>query len=956
MTDEIEIKGEKSKIEVSNVEDIEVQGDKNVIKVEGEDKDIKIKGDDNIISIKEDEDKKKINLKRFKNSFGFLKDKKIVGILIAIIFLIILILSVSIRFSNMNLLEDSTTGKAIPLALDPYYFLRIAETKLQPGPMPECDSFRILKGVCNEWTTEILPDSTILIYNIGKMIKDDITIQYAHIINPVIFFILGLVVFFFLTYVLTNSKIAGLLGCGFLAFIPSYLYRTMAGFADHESIGMFAFFLLLLGFGVSMKYLGKETGKKQWYKILGFGLLTGFLSSLTIASWGGIAKFVFMIIPLAVLIFWFIQRKERKLSKLRIILLYYISWIIFTILVTPLISGYSMADVINRNLLTSTGILTLVALGFIVVNYLIILLNKKEIIKINRKKEIIYSFGILIFLGLLFLVFTGKLSILYNIPGRILSPFGEGRVGQTVAENQAPTLEQWKQQTGPIFFWIFILGLFLIGKEISKNISESKKRKWIFLLLWIAMILGVIFSSHSSLNSFNFLKKFLYFGSVLLFLGYSAWLYTKEEEIKIKPELIIIASWMIFMLIGARGAIRLFFVVAPFEVFAVSIVPVKLFEYAKKNKDDLIKMILWIMFIVVVVALLFNLSGFYYSSQSQAKNTAPSAHVQWQNAMSWVRENTDKDSIFLHWWDYGYWVEYLGERATLSDGGHFQGAKRNHMIGRYILTTTKPETALSFMKSNNVTHLLIDPTDIGKYSAYSRIGSGPKMEDRFSWISTMVSDPSQIMETRNGSVRMYQGGTMLDEDIFYENNESEIFLPGKKAGIGGIQIEIKDNQIKQPIGVFLYNNQRYDIPLRYAYYDGQILDFKNGIEATAYLFPRMIQSNQGVQIDNMGGLLYLSPRTMHSLVAELYLMDDPFNKYPAIKLAHKELDPVVNSIKMQGTDIGDFIYYKGLRGPIKIWNTKDIPENIISHEELSQRDPYGDEWEYGILDGLAFKE
>jgi len=39
--------------------------------------------------------------------------------------------------------------------------------------------------------------------------------------------------------------------------------------------------------------------------------------------------------------------------------------------------------------------------------------------------------------------------------------------------------------------------------------------------------------------------------------------------------------------------------------------------------------------------------------------------------MSWVRENTNPGEVFVHWWDYGYWVEYLGERPTLADGGHF---------------------------------------------------------------------------------------------------------------------------------------------------------------------------------------------------------------------------------------------------------------------------------------------
>ena len=61
------------------------------------------------------------------------------------------------------------------------------------------------------------------------------------------------------------------------------------------------------------------------------------------------------------------------------------------------------------------------------------------------------------------------------------------------------------------------------------------------------------------------------------------------------------------------------------------------------------------------------------SIKQQAQYTGPSANIQWQQAMEWVRDNTAEDAVFSHWWDYGYWVETLGERRTTNDGGHFQG-------------------------------------------------------------------------------------------------------------------------------------------------------------------------------------------------------------------------------------------------------------------------------------------
>ncbi|MGC9309871.1 MAG: STT3 domain-containing protein [Candidatus Nanoarchaeia archaeon] len=881
------------------------------------------------------------------------ENKRFQWIAIGVIFLILLIVSVQIRTSNLPLLVDETTGEKLPLALDPIYFLRVAETKLNEG-LPECDPLRALPDECKGWHAEILPDSSIFIYKIGKIFNNNFTIQYAHVLNPVIFFILGLIMFFFLVYILTHSKMAALLSSGFLAFIPTYLYRTMAGFSDHESIGMFAFFLFLLGFTLSLKYLDKSDGK-GYVKPGLLGLGVGFLTAFTIASWGGISNFVFMILPLAMLIYWLVNRRE-SIGRLKQIFIFYFIWLVSSLLITPLISGHTFAGVLNKYLLSSVGLLVPVIFGFILIDLIVVYLKQKK--KVNYKYDILYSVAILFILGLLFLIITGQLSLIGEVFYKILNPFGTGRLGETVAENQSPTLENWQNQTGPIFFWIFLIGLMFIGKEISKSISKIRKRRVVFIILWILMILGIIFSSHSVFSGSSLLRKVIYFGSVLLFLVYSGWLYLKENQFNIKPELIIIFSWMVFMLVGARGAIRLFFVITPFVVFSASLVPVKLFNYARANKDDIIKLLLWIGFIVVILALIFSFNNFYISSSSQASQTGPSANMQWQNAMSWVRDNTQDDAIFLHWWDYGYWVQYLGKRATLADGGHFQGLTRIHMIGRYVLTTPYPETALSFMKSNNATHLLIDPTDIGKYPAYSRIGSGEEMQDRLAQIPKMLSNPEQIQETSNGTIRLYQGGAMLYEDIIYEQDGKETFLPSRGAWIGGIQLETQqgEKRFKQPIGIFVYNNQRYELPLRYAYYDGEIYDFEFGINATAYVLPRIFQSSQGWQVDEEGALIYLSPKTMHSLVAELYLMDDVFDNYPTLELAHKEKDRVIDYLEAQGMQIGDFVYYGGLRGPIKIWDTTDIPEEIIAHKEFRQKESdFGDDWEYGMLDKLEFR-
>lgn len=75
----------------------------------------------------------------------------------------------------------------------------------------------------------------------------------------------------------------------------------------------------------------------------------------------------------------------------------------------------------------------------------------------------------------------------------------------------------------------------------------------------------------------------------------------------------------------------------------------------------------------------------------------------------------------------------------------------------------------------------------------------------------------------------------------------------------------------------------------------------------------------GALIRKDGALLYLSPTTVHSFVARYYLAGQQSNSFA---LAHTEDDSIVASLKSQGYNESDFVYFQGVRGPIKIWNVK----------------------------------
>ena len=143
--------------------------------------------------------------------------------------------------------------------------------------------------------------------------------------------------------------------------------------------------------------------------------------------------------------------------------------------------------------------------------------------------------------------------------------------------------------------------------------------------------------------------------------------------------------------------------------------------------------------------------------------------------------------------------------------------------------------------------------------------------------------------------------------------------------------EDKNGTMAQPEAIFIYNGNQYKIPLRYIYDENDLKeDFGSGINAGVFIFPKINPSNNGLLINKRGALLYLSGRTINSQVARLYLSNQ---KSDYFKLVHLESSTLINTLKNQGVDIGEFAEYQGFNGPIKIWEIS-YPSNIKSNEDF----------------------
>jgi len=919
----------------------------------------------NLLSTESDEE---IMRKRKEKLISFLKSKQlwVFGVLI-----IALILGIYIRcipmtdhgegpasllkfiFTPLSVFDgtpglwDITTNTwTLGPDLDPWLFLRNAKTIVETGSLPERDYMRnVPLGFDNTIESKLLPYMIAWTYYLFRFLGMNINIEFAGAIFPVIMFGLTIISFFLFVreiFVRKSKKaifkanIIALISSFFMIVIPIFLSRTVAGIPEKESA---AFFFMFLCFYLYLKFWKS----KKYKNVILFSILTGISTGLMGLLWGGFT-YVFVSIGFANIVAFVFNKLDKRKS------IGFCLWVFSSFSILIFFSNrYTLMNLFTS---VSTGIASLLVI-IIIIHSLIWKTNlSKAFNKYKIPKHLIsfiISIFLIIILASIFLSPSFVFERINTIHQTIFKPI-QGRWNITVAENRQPNFREWSVNFGPfiknipLMFWLFFSGSVVLFKKMLKKIKN--KDAWILTFLYAFFFFGIVFSRYSGesiFNGDNFISKTFYYSSALLLISFFIYYYIKysncgEEGFrKIRFEYILLFSIFILTLLTARGAVRVIMVLGPIAVIFVGFLIVESIDRFQKSKDETWKIILGVILILILISSIYCFWIYYNSVKSQAYNFIPSSYnIQWQKAMQWVREETPKNSVFGHWWDYGYWVQSIGNRATVTDGGNAI-VYWNYLMGRLVLTGDNQEDALEFLYNHNTTHFLIDSSDIGKYTAYSSIGSDEDY-DRYSWFGTFLLDEKQTQETNNQSLLIYSGGITLDEDLVIEKDGKEILLPKGGAGVGAIILpqENIENRIgfSQPYIIAVYQGMQHKVSLRYLHINGEFFDFKQGIEACAYIFPRLDQQSQGLSQNQIGAAFFISPRLFRGMMSQIFILNDPLERYPNFKLVHTESNLFINDLRNQGMEFPDFIYYQGIQGPIKIWEIEYTGDEEMKQEYL----------------------
>ncbi len=478
-----------------------------------------------------------------------------------------------------------------------------------------------------------------------------------------------------------NQFEQGLLGTPFTG-AAIYLFLTSLGF-NFPLLDVCAFFPVFAGaiIAVLAFFLGKQLVNR------GVGLLTAFIFAIDPTSIQRTALGFFDtestgLIGMFVALLFFIKSLKTRTVPYAIIaglgmaymalcwraFLYPLNFIALFVVIMVLTGKWSRQLTTSFSIIASITLFTIIitpsygvgtaisayTVGPLVAIVICLIRSFTELIPdaVKRQK---YTIGIVVGTLGVFGVMT-LMGVFGDITGKflaIINPFSRGGLGSvsTVGE-QFPAI--WSQ-----FFSTYHVLVLLIPAGIIFALRRSRKED----LFMVLFVLTALYGSGSFVR--------------LLILA--------------APAVAIVAGLAISTLMASVGAV--------------------LHQRAdKKNKGALLSKYYGILVIAIIMAAMVpvaynNLGSANRPAMIVSASTGASFEIpDWIEALAWMRDNLPEGTIVGAWWDYGYWINVMGNMSVLDDNSTWNSTQIQLVAQAFLNNET---TSVAIFKSMNVTYVVV---------------------------------------------------------------------------------------------------------------------------------------------------------------------------------------------------------------------------------------------------------
>jgi dolichyl-diphosphooligosaccharide--protein glycosyltransferase len=637
---------------------------------------------------------------------------------------LLLILFIAFTIRILPIRWEIPSGQVRLNEFDPYYQYTVTSHMVQYGlfsPYLENNG----KGWINymQWypaglnmghSLPSLPMTAAVLYSIISWLGVNIELMTFCSTFPAIFGTLSCLLIYFIGKDM-SGKTVGLFAALFLALAPSFIQRTALGFFDTEVMGMVGLILFIFLFLRAIE----ET--RSIRSSLFYSVGAGAALAYFIGAWGA----AYYVVDLAAL-FVFVLILLKRYSP-RLLFTYSLTFG-FGLLIATKIPRISLAYITSGAVLPVLGVFLLLCLA--------------EVLRHNisaRTKTWLTAGVLAIIVG----GFTAmwQLGFLENIAGKfysVLDPFlrSAAPIIESVAEHR---ISAW----GNIYFELGLGILFFLA--------------------------GLYFTLRNPTNRNVFL---LIFGATALYFAASM----------VRLLVIFAPAFSLLVAIGILGILKPFYTL----LREASQVVVKTKRRIARVSKEYSGIAIFLIFMIVVTNIAFSpqtggmprVYGSAYApitisaSSLPLGGSLPEPAEEWLNMLSYTANNLQPTTIVCAWWDYGYWLTYLGNVTTLADNATINTTQIENigfifmapedlsmqMLANYNASYILVFTTLGLATSSDGTSYIVQAAgygDEGKWSWMARISG--QARERFIQAGLLTEDTAWTDENDFGTVNNETG-------------------------------------------------------------------------------------------------------------------------------------------------------------------------------------------------------
>jgi len=265
---------------------------------------------------------------------------------------------------------------------------------------------------------------------------------------------------------------------------------------------------------------------------------------------------------------------------------------------------------------------------------------------------------------------------------------------------------------------IIVVGSFLIVLNDELNLLPLPSFRYLNAMNPFLTTTDPLVDSVAEHQSTSIVISFLLHSVWMIFAGIGVWLILSK---KISQSFVKNDMKAFILIIGISGVyisssfIRL-------EVFAsisliilssigLSILSKNIFKIKFFGKRNYLFKISY----VVIIAFLFTLPLVFPENNNWISNadtppiiftgaTSNPPTTDWLETLEWIKLNTPENAVIASWWDYGYWIQTMGERTTLIDNATLSTWQIVNMAKMFLST---PVDSWNMLTEMDVDYVLI---------------------------------------------------------------------------------------------------------------------------------------------------------------------------------------------------------------------------------------------------------